>query len=312
MDTLVEEAARRPVLVALRADRLADLTAHAAFSRLVERGLYLVGGLDEAGLRLAVVEPARQAGLILEPGLVDLLVTEVRDDPGPLPLLSHALLETWKRREGNTLTVDGYRVVVASTALSRSRPSASTPKSSQTCERRCATSCCACSPPVIGDTHDVAIASYDGTVYHWDTGLDRALDFACQMAGRDLTEDGVDAVPPRPALPVRLPGSGASGQVVGRRPASVRRRTVVLCADPRRAHRVLPAAGGVPAGPSQVAGPFDLGDGARGDATDPGRRRFEQRRAARGGDDQDDGDGRCADGSGRGRKPPPAMGVGGE
>jgi DNA-binding SARP family transcriptional activator/WD40 repeat protein len=106
---LTEEASRRPVVVALRADRLADLTAHTAFSRLVERGLYLVGGLDEVGLRLAVVGPARQAGLILEPGLVDLLVTEVRDDPGALPLLSHALLETWKRREGNTLTVDGYR-----------------------------------------------------------------------------------------------------------------------------------------------------------------------------------------------------------
>ena len=34
---------------------------------------------------------------------------EVRDDPGALPLLSHALLETWKRREGSTLTVAGYR-----------------------------------------------------------------------------------------------------------------------------------------------------------------------------------------------------------
>ena len=33
----------------------------------------------------------------------------MRDDPGALPLLSHALLETWQRREGNTLTVDGYR-----------------------------------------------------------------------------------------------------------------------------------------------------------------------------------------------------------
>ncbi|RYC00912.1 hypothetical protein EUA07_12970 [Nocardioides ganghwensis] len=109
IDALAEEAPRRPVVVALRADHLADLTAYPAFSRLVERGLYLVGGLDEAGLRQAVVGPARQAGLILEPGLVDLLVTEVRDDPGALPLLSHALLETWKRREGSTLTVDGYR-----------------------------------------------------------------------------------------------------------------------------------------------------------------------------------------------------------
>ena len=41
----------------------------------------------------------------------------------------------------------------------------------------------------IGDTHDVAIASYDGRVYRWETDLERALDFACQMAGRDLTEE---------------------------------------------------------------------------------------------------------------------------
>ena len=41
----------------------------------------------------------------------------------------------------------------------------------------------------IGDTHDVAIASYDGRVYRWETDLDRAIDFACQMAGRNLTED---------------------------------------------------------------------------------------------------------------------------
>ena len=51
----------------------------------------------------------QQAGLVLQPGLVDLLVREVRDDPGALPLLSHTLMETWRRREGHTLTVDGYR-----------------------------------------------------------------------------------------------------------------------------------------------------------------------------------------------------------
>ncbi len=106
---LSAEATTRPVAVALRADRLADVAAHPTFSRLVERGLYLVGGLGEEGLRSAVETPARQAGLVIEPGLVDLLVSEVRNDPGALPLMSHALLETWKRREGNTLTVAGYR-----------------------------------------------------------------------------------------------------------------------------------------------------------------------------------------------------------
>ena len=106
---LTAEAANRTVVVALRADHLADLATHTGFSRLVERGMYLVGGLDEEGLRTAVEAPARQAGLLIEPGLVDLLVREVRNDPGALPLMSHALQETWKRREGSTLTVAGYR-----------------------------------------------------------------------------------------------------------------------------------------------------------------------------------------------------------
>jgi len=110
LEALTEEAAAgRTVAVALRADHLADLASSPAFSRLVERGLYLVGGLEDRSLREAIEGPARQAGLVIEPGLVDVLVREVKDDPGALPLLSHALLETWKRREGNTLTVAGYR-----------------------------------------------------------------------------------------------------------------------------------------------------------------------------------------------------------
>ncbi|WP_168218487.1 BTAD domain-containing putative transcriptional regulator [Nocardioides eburneiflavus] len=106
---LVAELHTRTVVIALRSDRLADLAAHPDLSVHVEEGLHLVAGLGEEGLRQAVEAPARQAGLHLEPGLVDLLVREVEGDPGALPLFSHALLETWKRREGNTLTVDGYR-----------------------------------------------------------------------------------------------------------------------------------------------------------------------------------------------------------
>ena len=53
----------------------------------------------------------------------------------------------------------------------------------------------------IGDSHDVVIASYDGVLYRWDTDLDRALDLACQMAGRDLTEQEWAQV--MPAQPYR-------------------------------------------------------------------------------------------------------------
>ena len=60
-------------------------------------------------LARAVTEPARLAGLKLEPGLVELILRDVAAEPGALPLLSHALRATWERRDGRTLTVEGYR-----------------------------------------------------------------------------------------------------------------------------------------------------------------------------------------------------------
>jgi DNA-binding SARP family transcriptional activator/WD40 repeat protein len=106
---MCEAQARHGWLVlALRADRMSDVAAAPVLARLVERGLFLLGGLDEDGLRAAITRPAAQAGLRLEAGLVDLLVRDLAGAPGALPLLSHALVETWTRREGRTLTVDGY------------------------------------------------------------------------------------------------------------------------------------------------------------------------------------------------------------
>jgi DNA-binding SARP family transcriptional activator/WD40 repeat protein len=106
---LAAHAERGDLVVALRADRLGDLAAHPAFARVVERGLYLLRGMDERDLRAAIEGPARQAGLLLEPGLVDLLVRDVEGEPGALPLLSHALRQSWHQREGRTLTVASYQ-----------------------------------------------------------------------------------------------------------------------------------------------------------------------------------------------------------
>ena len=96
------------IAVTLRADYLADLSVHPTFARLAERGLVLLTPMTEDDLRRAIVEPARRSGLLLEPGLVDLLIREVAGEAGGLPLMSHALAETWAERDGNVLTVDGY------------------------------------------------------------------------------------------------------------------------------------------------------------------------------------------------------------
>jgi DNA-binding SARP family transcriptional activator/WD40 repeat protein len=106
---LVSHAERAPLVLALRADRLGDLVVFPTLTGLVQRCLHLLTRMTETDLRAAIERPARQAGLLLEPGLVDLLLRDVEDEPGALPLLSHALRQTWLRREGRTLTVDGYR-----------------------------------------------------------------------------------------------------------------------------------------------------------------------------------------------------------
>jgi hypothetical protein len=113
---------RAPVVIAVRSDHLGGLSADPTLSRLAERGLHLVDALTGDDLREAIEQPAALAGLRLEAGLVDVLVRDCEGEPGALPLLSHALVETWRRRDGPVLTVEGYRasggirVAVARTA----------------------------------------------------------------------------------------------------------------------------------------------------------------------------------------------------
>ena len=100
---------RCAVTIAMRADLYGRLSGHAAMARAVAANQVLLGAMTRAELTRAVTEPARLAGLKLEPGLVELILRDVAAEPGALPLLSHALRATWERRDGRTLTVAGYR-----------------------------------------------------------------------------------------------------------------------------------------------------------------------------------------------------------
>jgi len=97
-----------PVVIVIRSDFLGGLSTSSDLSRVAERGLRLVAPLSGPSLRAAIERPAAQAGLRLEHGLVDLLERDTEGEPGSLPLLSHALAETWRRRDANVLSVEGY------------------------------------------------------------------------------------------------------------------------------------------------------------------------------------------------------------
>lgn len=97
------------VIVALRSDFLDRCLAQPDLARLVGESIQPVLPLGPAELRDAIEQPARSHGLRVEPGLVELILRDTIDHPNALPMLSHALLETWRRRESSVLTVDGYQ-----------------------------------------------------------------------------------------------------------------------------------------------------------------------------------------------------------
>ena len=95
----------------MRADFYAKCAANAELAAAFSDHHVLVGPMTEDELRRAIERPTQLVGCELEAGLVDLLVQDVRRQPGALPLLQHALLELWNKREGRRLTVKAYQEI---------------------------------------------------------------------------------------------------------------------------------------------------------------------------------------------------------
>ena len=111
VDNLMEAASTNGptvVLITMRADFYAQCAQFEALRAILAKQQEFIGPMNEDALRRAIEEPAKQSGWGFERGLVDQLLKDVGSEPGALPLLSHALLETWKRRSGRTLTFAGY------------------------------------------------------------------------------------------------------------------------------------------------------------------------------------------------------------
>ncbi|MGW3726361.1 nSTAND1 domain-containing NTPase [Streptomyces sp. NPDC000851] len=99
---------RLRVVIAVRADFLGRCAEHPGLTAALQDATLLAGPMSRAELREAIVRPAAAAGLIVERSLTDRLLDEVEDAPGGLPLMSHALLETWRHRSGRVLTESAY------------------------------------------------------------------------------------------------------------------------------------------------------------------------------------------------------------
>ncbi|RKM92036.1 hypothetical protein SFRA_026745 [Streptomyces xinghaiensis] len=100
---------RTRVAIAVRSDFYTHCTRLAGLVDALPHAHRPVGPMTAEELRAAIVQPAARCRLTVESALLTTLTADAHGRPGALPLLSHALLETWRRRRGNALTLAGYR-----------------------------------------------------------------------------------------------------------------------------------------------------------------------------------------------------------
>ncbi|PRY40389.1 WD-40 repeat-containing protein [Umezawaea tangerina] len=112
IDALLAEAesdvGARRVVVGIRADFYHRCAAHTGLARALAEAQVAVGPMSSDELPQAIIKPAVQAGCTVEGPLLAKIIADATGQAGMLPLVSHALLETWRRRRGNALTVAGY------------------------------------------------------------------------------------------------------------------------------------------------------------------------------------------------------------
>ncbi|MFF4733487.1 helix-turn-helix domain-containing protein [Streptomyces mirabilis] len=106
--TATDRGSRLRIVIAVRADFLGRCAEHPQLTAALQDGTVLAGPMSRDELRAAVVKPAQAAGLVVERALTARILDEVEGEPGALPLMSHALLETWNRRKGRALTIEAY------------------------------------------------------------------------------------------------------------------------------------------------------------------------------------------------------------
>ena len=125
-----DETKKTTVVIALRADFYSHCAQYPLLRQVVAAEQEYIGQMTTEELRRAIEEPAKRGDWEFEPGLVDVLLQDIgaqgsqEPEPGALPLLSHALLATWARRQGRLVTLKGYyaaggvRSAIAETAES--------------------------------------------------------------------------------------------------------------------------------------------------------------------------------------------------
>jgi formylglycine-generating enzyme required for sulfatase activity len=114
IDNILEATAttKLRVVLTLRGDYFGrSVTGYRTLSDRLQGAQVNLGPMRRDELRLAIEEPARKVGLTFEVGLVDLILEQVGEEPGHLPLLEFVLRQLWEQRRGGELHHEAYQAM---------------------------------------------------------------------------------------------------------------------------------------------------------------------------------------------------------
>ncbi|MEO1069449.1 MAG: pentapeptide repeat-containing protein, partial [Cyanobacteria bacterium J06638_6] len=135
---LAGAGARLWLIVAMRSDFVGKCFEqdYGGLAKLVQSHLESVLPMTKDEVTQAIAEPARQAGVALEPGLKDAMLNDLQQSPGGLPLLQYTLTELWHRQQDNQLKLSIYHQLGGITGTLKQRADevydALTPEQQQT------------------------------------------------------------------------------------------------------------------------------------------------------------------------------------
>ena len=96
------------VVMGLRSDFYSTSAGYPWLADRISDNQMLVGPMRRHELRRAIELPAQRAGLRLEPGLAEAHSRREWRRSGHVASGAHALMETWRRRRGTVLTLEGF------------------------------------------------------------------------------------------------------------------------------------------------------------------------------------------------------------
>jgi WD40 repeat protein len=99
------------LLLGLRSDFYSQCLEYPELIEWVSQHQVVLTRPTQQQLRNVVERPSKASGLTFESGLVDRILRDVANEPGGLPILGHALLQLWERRDGSLLTHRAYEDV---------------------------------------------------------------------------------------------------------------------------------------------------------------------------------------------------------